>query len=199
VDLSDIAQELATHFDNPILIGGIAAIESGYTTEATKDVDIIVLIHDRKVAASVLEDFTVSGQTPRGEKGRGTYRGIHVDVYFAHQSYLGTAAQLDVAKIAQHRGIRLGGWTLLTPPAQFATKIAALLDRAGTAKGVRDATTLFAMIRSGLSPEESHAVFLDCVTGGGQELWDRACTNMVAACSTNSERDEIRVFFQPTP
>lgn len=197
MELSDIAQELATHFDNPILIGGIAAIESGYTTEATKDVDVIVLIHDRKVAATVLDDFTVSGQTPRGEKGRGTYRGIHVDVYFAHQSYLGTAAQLDVATVAQHRGIRLGGWTLLTPPAQFATKIAALLDRAGTAKGVRDANTLSAMIRSGLSPGESRVVFLDCATSGAQELWDRAGTDMLAACSTNSERESVRTFFQP--
>jgi hypothetical protein len=48
MELYDIAQELAAEFENPILIGGIAAIESGYTAESTKDVDMIVVVHKHR-------------------------------------------------------------------------------------------------------------------------------------------------------
>jgi hypothetical protein len=197
MELYDIAQELAAEFENPILIGGIAAIESGYTAESTKDVDMIVVVHERYSAAQVLEDFTVTSQAPRGEKGRGIYCGIHVDVYFEHQSYLGSLAQLDVALIAQYRGKRVGNWILLTPPAQFATKVAALLDRAGTLKGRRDANTLYAMILSSLSPEDAREAFLNCSSSSNRiQLWEQACADLSSALSTNTERDTVRSFFR---
>lgn len=83
MDLSQISQELAAKFHEPILIGGIAAIESGYTSEATNDIDTIVMVHDRTTAERVLHGFTIN-RLHGGEKGRGTYCGIHVDVYFEH-------------------------------------------------------------------------------------------------------------------
>lgn len=195
MDLNEIAQELASKFENPILIGGIAAIEGGYTSEATNDVDTIVMVHERGTAERVLDGFTTN-RIHGGEKGRGTYLGIHVDVYFEHQSTLGNAAQLDVALLARHRGARLGNWTLLTPPAQFVTKMAALVDRAGTPKGRRDANILYAMIESGVDAREARAVLCECSKSpDSDQVWESGGLYLIQVRSTNREKSVIGGFF----
>lgn len=196
MNLSDIAQELASKFDDPILIGGIAAIEGGYTDEATNDVDTIVMVHERSTAERVLDGFTTN-HIHGGEKGRGTYMGIHVDVYFEHQSILGSAALLDVASLARHRGARLGNWTLLTPPAQFVTKLAALVDRVGTPKGKRDANVLYSMIEAGIDADEARAVLSECSKNPNSDrVWTSAGLHLAQVRSTSREKDVIKTFFE---
>lgn len=171
------------------------AIESGHTGEATNDIDAIVMVHERATAERVLQGFTTH-RLHGGEKGRGTYCGIHVDVYFEHQSTLGAASVLDVAKISRHRGEKLGNWVLLTPPAQFATKLAALIDRPGTAKGRRDANILYSMIDSGISPSQARSVFIESSgSADPQALWTQGRDSLMQVRSTSRERETLRGFF----
>lgn len=193
--IDEISQRLAGMFADPILIGGIASIKAGYTTETTNDVDAIIVISDRQKVAQVLRDYSERAMSG-GVKGRGTFEGIHVDVYFPFQSKLGEAARLDVARIAEYRGQRHGSWTLLTAPAQFATKIAALLDRSGTSKGERDAQVLLTMIDSDVDGFESRKVFLHCSESSAAEgLWSHARDELLDRAPGRREH-EIRQFFQ---
>ncbi|MFA5710749.1 hypothetical protein [Mycolicibacterium sp.] len=192
--IEEISQRLAGMFTDPILIGGIASIKAGYTTEATNDVDAIIVISDRQVVAQVLRDYSERPMSG-GVKGRGTFEGIHVDVYFPYQSKLGDAARLDVATIAEYRGQRHGNWTLLTAPAQFVTKVAALLDRAAKSKGERDAQVLLTMIDSGVDGAESRRVFLRCAEAAGAAgLWSQARDELVDRAPGRREQ-QIRAFF----
>lgn len=171
MNLYEAAQELAAKFTDPILIGGIAAIESGFTELTTNDIDAILMVADRSRPQQILDDYSENSHHG-GRKGRGNFLGLHVDVYFEYDSTLGDAAQLSVQHLVQYRGAQLGNWYVLTPSAQFVTKLAALLDRAGTAKGGKDAAVLYAMVESGVNAEESRGIFVECSKRtDAQDLW----------------------------
>lgn len=195
MDLYAVAQELAEQFTEPILIGGVAAVQSGFTDLTTNDIDAILMVGDRGRAEQVLEDYSENSHHG-GRKGRGNYRGLHVDVYFEYDSTLGDAAELSVQRLVKYRGDRLGNWYVLTSPAQFVSKLAALLDRAGTAKGRKDAQVLYGMVKSKLSAQAARDVLIECSKSTDpQRLWNLCGEHLGNALDTNAERDRVREFF----
>lgn len=192
--LERVSQQFASFFNRPILIGGMAAIQSGFTTEATNDFDVILVSSGQSDVARVLEDFSLQPKSG-GIKGRGTYQGVHVDVYFAYRSKLGDRALLAVENLAEYVGQTYGNWVLLTPPAQFVTKLAALLDRSASDKGNRDARTLISMINQGVDGSAAYSVMASCSEADDiDHLWRQSMDELVdRAVSRDSQK--IRKFF----
>ena len=196
MDLYDVAQELASQFTDPILIGGVAAVESGFTEVTTNDIDAIVMVTDRGRARQILSDYS-EHPNHGGNKGRGKYGGLHVDVYFEYESVLGIEAQLSVQHLVKYRGDRIGNWYVLTPPAQFVTKLAALLDRAGTSKGYKDAQVLYGMVESGVSAHEARNILIECSKNpDSRKLWEQAGEHLRDAVDTSAQRELVRRFFR---
>lgn len=194
ISLEEVSQQFAAFFDRPILIGGMAAIHSGFTNEATNDFDVILVSAGQSDVARVLDDFTLQPKSG-GIKGRGTYRGVHVDVYFAYRSKLGDRALLAVEKLAAYVGQTYGNWIVLTPPAQFVTKLAALLDRSASDKGNRDARTLISMIKSGVDGANAYAVMANCSEAADvEQIWRDGMDELVDR-SVSRDVQKTRNFF----
>lgn len=71
MNLYEVAQELAAQFTEPILIGGFAAVESGFTEVTTNDIDAIIMVADRGRARMILGTIV---STPITEGLRGGER-----------------------------------------------------------------------------------------------------------------------------
>lgn len=118
-------------------------------------------------------------------------------MYFEYESVLGLEAQLSVRHLVQYRGDQIGNWFVLTPPAQFVTKMAALLDRAGSAKGRKDAQVLYGMIEAAVSAKDARNILIECSGAPNPErLWMTCGEYLREALGTNAERERVRNFFR---
>jgi hypothetical protein len=108
------------------------------------DVDLIVTRAELAQVQAMVDDFSQS-QHLAGTKWRGTWRGVHVDLYAPFQSRLGANLQLRVEALTAFAET-LGGRRLLSVPAHVATKVAALLDRPDSLPGRKDRQELQALL-----------------------------------------------------
>jgi hypothetical protein len=108
------------------------------------DVGLIVTRAELAQVQAMVDDFSQS-QHLAGTKWRGTWRGVHVDLYAPFQSRLGANLQLRVEALTA-LAETLGGRRLLSVPAHVATKVAALLDRPDSLPGRKDRQELQALL-----------------------------------------------------
>jgi hypothetical protein len=80
-----------------------------------------------------------------GTKWRGTWRGVHINLYAPFQSRLGANLHLRVEALVSYAEA-VGGRCLLSVPAHVATKVAALLDRPDSLPGHKDRQELHALL-----------------------------------------------------
>lgn len=108
------------------------------------DVDLIVTRPELAQVRSMVDEFSQSEHLA-GTKWRGTWRGVHVDLYAPFQSRLGANLQLRVEALVAHAET-MGGRRLLSVPAHVATKVAALLDRPDSLPGRKDRQELHTLL-----------------------------------------------------
>jgi hypothetical protein len=108
------------------------------------DVDLIVTRSELAQVQAMVDDFSQS-QHLAGTKWRGTWRGVHIDLYAPFQSRLGANLQLRVEVLVPYAET-VGGRRLLSVPAHVATKVAALLDRPDSLPGRKDRQELHALL-----------------------------------------------------
>lgn len=127
--------EVVAAVPDAVLIGGWASwVRTGGAM--SHDIDLIVSRAELDQLAAMVDDLSESRHLG-GVKWRATWRDIHLDLYVAHQSQLGTNLQLRVEKLIPHVE-RVNGYRVLSVPAHTATKIAALLDRPDSMPGRKD-------------------------------------------------------------
>lgn len=163
--LRAVVDRLGYDLDPSILIGGWAThLRVG--GEASKDIDLIINSPAlRATLRETLDDYSES-QHSGGKKVRGTINGIHIDAYLPHDSRLGDRLLLDVDKLANYTDdITENGWLLLTIDAHTVTKMAALLDRADTEKGSKDAREILSLLNEGVDAARALAVLIDATAG----------------------------------
>ncbi len=100
------------------------------------DVDLIVTRAELAEVAAMVDELSPSHHLA-GTKWRGTWRGVHVELYAAYQSRLGANLQLRIEALVPY-GETVEGQRLLGVPAHVATKVAALLDRPDSLPGRKD-------------------------------------------------------------
>ncbi|MDR2321072.1 MAG: nucleotidyl transferase AbiEii/AbiGii toxin family protein [Microbacterium sp.] len=151
-----LVDSLGHDLEPSILIGGWAT-QLRVGGEVSKDIDLI--INDpslRTKLREVLDDYTENGHHSGGRKGRGTANGVHVDAYIPYESMLGDRLRLKVDVLSQHvEPERVKGWLMLTLEAHLATKFAALLDRADSEKGHKDAREIVRLFELGPSAADT--------------------------------------------
>jgi hypothetical protein len=100
------------------------------------DVDLIVTRGELAQITRLADEISQSRRLA-GTQWRGTWRGIHIDLYAPHQSRLGANLQLRVEALVRYAE-SVAGRRLLSVPAHIATKLAALLDRPDSLPGRKD-------------------------------------------------------------
>ena len=108
------------------------------------DVDLIVARSELAQVQSMVDEFSQSEHLA-GTRWRGTWRGVHVDLYAPFQSRLGANLQLRVEALVPYAET-MGGRRLLNVPAHVATKVAALLDRPDSMPGRKDRQELHTLL-----------------------------------------------------
>jgi hypothetical protein len=100
------------------------------------DVDLIVTRAELAQIGRLVDELSQSHHLA-GTKWRGTWRGIHLDLYGPYQSRLGANLQLRVEALVPYAET-VEGRRVLSVPAHIATKVAALLDRPDSLPGRKD-------------------------------------------------------------
>jgi hypothetical protein len=118
--------------------------------EMSHDIDLIVEHAELATLRSQIGDFSSSTHVG-GQKYRGDFNNIHVDLYVPHQSRLGGKLKLRVEDLGRYRE-SVDGFSVLSVEAHMATKMAALLDRYSSG---RQRPTRIARTHSSLQPEPS--------------------------------------------
>ena len=108
------------------------------------DVDLIVSRAELNQVRGMVDELSESHHLA-GTKWRGTWRGIHVDLYAPYQSRLGANLQLRVEALVPYAEV-VEGRQLLSVPAHVATKVAALLDRPDSLPGRKDRQELLSLL-----------------------------------------------------
>jgi hypothetical protein len=127
--------ELLAAVPGAILIGGWA---TWARVGGAMSHDIVLIVTRGELAQITgLADEISQSRHLAGTKWRGTWRGIHIDLYAPHQSRLGANLQLRVEALARYAE-SVEGRRLLSVPAHIATKLAALLDRPDSLPGRKD-------------------------------------------------------------
>jgi hypothetical protein len=127
--------ELLAAVPGAILIGGWATW-ARVGGAMSHDIDLIVTRAELAQITRLADEISQSRHLA-GTKWRGTWRGIHIDLYVPHQSLLGANLQLRVEALVRHAE-SVEGRRLLSVPAHIATKLAALLDRPDSLPGRKD-------------------------------------------------------------
>jgi len=146
--LLEVLDFLGDELEPSILIGGWATVRR-VGGEISRDIDLIIASDAvRQKIEATLSELSRSTHL-QGTKWRGTFDGVHVDVYLPHQSQLGGVLRLRVEELAKHTE-RLEGsrWQLLTIEAHTISKFAALLDRPDTEKGFKDAREIVRLLEA---------------------------------------------------
>ena len=137
--------EVVAAVPDAILIGGWASwVRTGGAM--SHDIDLIVTRAELEQPEAMVDDLSESRHLG-GVKWRATWRDIHLDLYVAHQSQLGTNLQLRVEKLAPYVE-QVNGYRVLNIPAHTATKVAALLDRPDSMPGRKDRYEILRLLRA---------------------------------------------------
>ncbi|MGH8775174.1 MAG: hypothetical protein ACRDWI_08385 [Jiangellaceae bacterium] len=112
------------------------------------DIDLIVN-HTELAQITAVADEISESRHFAGRKWRGSINDIHIDLYLPHQSRLGARLKVRVEHLLPHVET-IDGWTVLSRPAHFVTKLAALLDRPDTLPGQKDRRELLALLNTGI-------------------------------------------------
>lgn len=144
----DIYCEIHSSYPNAIVIGGWA---SWLHNRAAKshDIDIIITsaeLDDMREALELTENSHFGSP-----KWRGTYDGIHLDVYVTFRSRLGSRLQIPVERLVEHR-LAIDGYPTLNKEALLVAKSAARLDRPDTLPGKKDAVDMTLMLLGAPTP-----------------------------------------------
>ncbi|MDA8374075.1 MAG: hypothetical protein M0Z91_07510 [Actinomycetota bacterium] len=138
-----VLDDLLSAVPNAILIGGWGTW-ARVGGAMSHDIDLIVSRDDLTLIGGMVDELSESGHLG-GTKWRGTWRGIHIDLYAPYSSRLGTNLQLLVERLPRHAEL-LAGRRLLSVPAHIATKMAALLDRSHSLPGSKDRYELLKLL-----------------------------------------------------
>lgn len=136
--------ELLAAVPGAILIGGWATW-ARVGGAMSHDVGLIVTRAELSQIRRMVDETSQSRHLA-GTKWRGTWRGIHIDLYAPHQSRLGANLQLRVEALVPYAE-RVDGRRLLSVPSHIATKVAALLDRPDSLPGRKDRHELHQLLR----------------------------------------------------
>ncbi len=157
------------------------------------DVDLIVTRADLAQIEGMVDEMSQSHHLA-GTKWRGTWRGIHIDLYAPFQSRLGANLQLRVEALVPYAELAEGR-RLLSVPAHVATKVAALLDRPDSLPGRKDRQELLNLLAR---PDASGAAaVIKAASARTPEqigtLIDRAITFLAGEASLNrQDRNRLR-------
>lgn len=147
-----------------ILIGGWGTwVRTGGAM--SHDVDLILTRPELAQLATITDEMSQSRHLA-GVKWRATWRGIHLDLYVAHQSRLGANLQLRVEHLVDHVET-INSYRLLTVSAHLATKIAALLDRPDSLPGRKDRDEILRLLDNA---ENTPAIIRDASTRTPAEI-----------------------------
>lgn len=130
-----VLDDLLAAVPDAILIGGWGTW-ARVGGAMSHDVDLIVTRPQLAQIGRMVDEISQSHHLA-GTRWRGTWRGIHVDLYALHKSRLGANLQLRVEALARYSET-VEGRRLLSVPAHVATKVAALLDRPDSLPGRKD-------------------------------------------------------------
>ena len=160
-----IYTEIHQLYPDAIVIGGWGAWLHNKAAKS-HDIDIIVTPQD---LSTMREMFELTESHHLGSpKWRGTYDGIHLDVYVCYQSRLGQLLKLPVEHLIGHRQ-QIDGFPTLNKEALLVAKAAARLDRPDTQPGLKDAEDMTIMLLGATNP------------------WDFDLVRQVAGCSQSIE------------
>lgn len=187
-----IYEEVNRSYPDAIVIGGWA---SWLHNKAAKshDIDLIVSQVDLEHMEQAL-DLTENSHFG-SPKWRGTYDGIHLDVYVAYRSRLGIRLQLPVECLIKHRQ-DIDGFPTLCKEALLVAKAAARLDRPDTLPGRKDAEDMAMMLLSASDPWDYalvHGVAKCSMSTGlsGVELVSEAVSGLSDEASNKARRKEL--------
>ncbi|MCL2396319.1 MAG: hypothetical protein FWC87_16750 [Acidimicrobiaceae bacterium] len=138
-----VLDEVLAMLPDAILIGGWGTW-ARVGGPMSHDIDLIVTRAELARLRHVVDEFSESHHLA-GTKWRGTWRGIHLDLYAPYQSRLGANLQLRVEALVPYSEV-VEGRRLLQVPAQVATKVAALLDRPDSLPGRKDRQELHTLL-----------------------------------------------------
>ncbi len=146
VDLVEqVVRRFVREYPNAVLFGGWATyLRTGVAK--SHDIDVIVdhpTLNRLRSKHAVSESRHISGK-----KFELKVEGVGVDVYPVYQSKLGRELQLPVEALFGWSE-RIGQVRVLTVEAQFAAKMAALLDRPDTLPGEKDRKEMWALLNAG--------------------------------------------------
>lgn len=150
--LRALVDHLGHDLEPSILIGGWATyLRVG--GEISHDIDLI--IGDDTVRTKLRErlDELNANSHLQGTNWSGEVEGVHLDIHIPYQSMLGARLRLRVEVLARHAEPADDAsqrWLLLRIEAHTVSKIAALLDRWSSVKGIKDANEILALLRKGM-------------------------------------------------
>ena len=138
--------------------------------EISKDIDLIIFSDEVRAKIGLRVSDLSKSDHHQGRKWRGIVDGIHIDIYLPYESQLGNKLRLRVEVLAEHTepGFHKG-WKLLTIEAHTITKMAALLDRPDSEKGLKDAGELLRLLKRGVDPSTACTI-LSTATAGPLDL-----------------------------
>lgn len=143
--VEQVMRRFVREYPNAVLFGGWATY---LRTGVAKSHDIDVIVDhptlDRLRSKHALSESRHIG----GKKFELKVEGVEVDVYPVYQSRLGRELQLPVEALIGWSE-RIGQVRVLTTEAQFAAKMAALLDRPVTLPGEKDRQEMWALLNTG--------------------------------------------------
>jgi hypothetical protein len=189
----EIYDDIHNSYPNAIVIGGWA---SWLHNKAAKshDIDIIVTsaeLDDMRQALDLTENSHFGSP-----KWRGTYDGIHLDIYVTYRSRLGTRLQLPVEHLVKHR-LDIDGYPTLNKEALLVAKAAARLDRPDTLPGQKDARDMSFMILGAPAAWDwplvyEVAQFSESTEGTGSRLVLEAVAGLPDEARTAKEARDLR-------
>jgi hypothetical protein len=169
-----IYQEIHRTYPDAIVIGGWG---SWLHNKAAKSHDIDIIV-DPGDLSTMRETFDLTESNHLGSpKWRGTYDGIHLDVYVCYQSRLGQLLKLPVEHLVEHRQ-QIEGYPTLNKEALLVAKAAARLDRPDTQPGQKDAEDMTIMLL------------------GAEDPWDFRLVRRVAECSKSTNPSGADLVLQ---
>jgi hypothetical protein len=190
-------QEIHQTYPDAVVIGGWG---SWLHNKAAKshDIDIIVSPHDLSTMRETLE--LTESHDLGSPKWRGTYDGIHLDVYVYYQSRLGQRLKLPVENLMGHRQ-QIDGYPTLNKEALLVAKAAARLDRPDTQPGQKDAEDMTILLLEAPDPWDFDLVrqIATCsksIDPTGADLVLQAVEGLTEVATERSMRRKLAMVFK---
>lgn len=188
--LRALVDHLGYDLEPSILIGGWATyLRVG--GPISHDIDLIIGNDSvRKKIQERLDQLSKSNHL-QGEKWSGSIDGVHMDIYIPYSSQLGERLRLRVEVLARYSEPAPDShqkWLLLTIEAHTISKMAALLDRSASIKGVKDANEVLALLRKGVDAERAVEILAEATAGPVEDIIghvDRAISLVAERGETN--------------